>query len=112
MEIELAYAAPDKQILLYLDVPQGTTIQQAIEISQILTTANIDYPIAVGIFGKIRSLDWALQAGDRLELYRPLHADPKEARLKRAKVQHKARAKLIQAANIEAKNKRKNRSKD
>lgn len=88
MEIEIAYATAAKQIILKVTVAEGTTIQQAILQSDILNIAAISMPIeslAVGIFGKQRSLSWELQDGDRIEIYRSLYVDPKTARKIRAK---------------------------
>lgn len=82
MEIEIAYADADTQLLLNLNVPEFTTIEQAIKMAEL----SIDVS-AVGIFGKLRSLDWQVKAGDRIEIYRPLRVNPMEARLERAKVQ-------------------------
>lgn len=84
MEIEVVYAVPDKQTILQLNVAEGTTIEEAIKLSGL-----VDSFVAVGIFGKIRSLNWVLKAGDRVELYRPLRVDPKVARLERAKKSQK-----------------------
>lgn len=87
LRVEVAYALPDRQILLELEVEGGTTVRQAIERSGILRR----YPgiqIArgrVGIFGRRVDLDAPLRDGDRVEIYRPLVADPKEARRRRVK---------------------------
>ncbi len=59
-----------------LVVPIGTTIGQILGENK---------PSAVGVFGKLRSLDYTVQAGDRVEIYQQLHMDPKEARRVRAK---------------------------
>lgn len=59
-----------------LVVPLGTTIGDVL--------GDVE-PAAVGIFGKLRSLEHVLQAGDRIEVYQPLYMDPKEARRVRAK---------------------------
>jgi len=85
-EIEVAYALPDEQILLKTQVEQGATVLDGLEQSGILKKfPQIDIQtVAVGIFGKKSKLDAALSAGDRIEIYRPLIADPKEARKKRA----------------------------
>jgi putative ubiquitin-RnfH superfamily antitoxin RatB of RatAB toxin-antitoxin module len=97
MQIEIVYAAPEKQTILNLHVAEETTIEDALVKSGIFELyPNVgaglragpslgEQQYAVGIFGKIRSLDWVLKAGDRLEIYRPLRVDPKVARLERAK---------------------------
>ena len=86
MIVEVAYALPDKQSLVILEVEEGTTIKEAIEASGILDTYNqIDLTIdKVGIFSKLASLDTVLREKDRVEIYRPLIADPKKVRKERA----------------------------
>lgn len=82
IKIEVAYALPDKQTLLAISVAEGTTVKQGIELSGILQQyAELDLQKnAVGIFGKrVLQVDQQeLQDGDRIEIYRPLQADPKE----------------------------------
>ncbi|HYD33570.1 MAG TPA: RnfH family protein [Methylophilaceae bacterium] len=84
--VEVAYALPKEQIILPLTVKPGTTAQAAIEASGILAKfPEIDIKInKVGIFGKICKLDTPLRHLDRVEIYRPLIADPKEVRRQRA----------------------------
>ncbi|MEM9100967.1 MAG: RnfH family protein [Pseudomonadota bacterium] len=84
--IEVAYALPDKQTLLALQVPEGTRVAEAIHLSGILDKhPEIDTQVnKVGIFSKLAKLDTELRDKDRVEIYRPLIADPKEARRKRA----------------------------
>jgi len=87
IRIEVAYATPDKQTLLSLEVPHGCTVAEAIDLSGIRE----EYPEmeqdlkAVGIFSKKVSLDDELREGDRVEIYRPLLVDPKEMRKQRAR---------------------------
>ncbi len=84
--VEVAYARPDQQQIIELQVLPGCTIQDAIEQSGILQQypeIRLDHN-KVGIFGKLNSLQTSLHAGDRVEIYRPLLADPKAARKKRA----------------------------
>ena len=86
MMIEVAYATPKKQMIIPVLVKNGAKVKEAIELSGILTKfQNIsldDHP--VGIFGKLTTLDHILRDRDRVEIYRPLIADPKEIRRKRA----------------------------
>ena len=84
--IEIAYARPDKQVLIPLKVAEGTTVKQAIESSGISTKfPEIDLAKSkTGIFSKLTKPDTALRDKDRIEIYRPLIADPKEVRKKRA----------------------------
>jgi len=86
MEVEVAYATPEKQVLIRVEVPAGCTVAEAIERSGIRTKfPNIDVnPAALGIFSRKVSPDHVLRAGDRVEIYRPLIADPKEMRKQRA----------------------------
>lgn len=83
--IEVAYATPEQQVLLALSVPENTTVADAIDASGLLTRFPEIELSAVGIFGKICTVQQLLKAGDRVEIYRPLCNDPKEARRQRAK---------------------------
>ena len=86
MKIEVAYALRHKQTLLNIEVGDNASVEDAILQSNILKK----YPEInlkknkVGIFGKITSLDFKLREKDRVEIYRPLIADPKEVRKQRA----------------------------
>jgi putative ubiquitin-RnfH superfamily antitoxin RatB of RatAB toxin-antitoxin module len=84
--VEVAYALPDDQVILKLEVPEGSTAELAIKESGILDRyPDIDLDNQkVGIFGKLKKLTEPLRAGDRVEIYRPLIADPKEVRKQRA----------------------------
>ena len=84
--VELIYPLPQEQQLFEIHVEPETVVSEAIKLSGILE----QYPEIdltdnkVGIFGKVCQLTDPLQDGDRIEIYRPLIADPKEARKKRA----------------------------
>jgi len=84
--VEVAYALPDKQAILALEVPPGTTVIEAAAQSGITDKfEGIDLENAkFGIFGSVVSPTQVLKAGDRVEIYRPLIADPKEVRKARA----------------------------
>ncbi|MDO8926574.1 MAG: RnfH family protein [Sideroxyarcus sp.] len=84
--IEVVYALPDKQTLLKQQVAAGTTALDAIQASGILNKhPEIDIATSkLGIFGKLIKPDTVLREKDRIEIYRPLIADPKEVRRKRA----------------------------
>ena len=86
VKIEVAYALPDKQPVIALQVSAGTTIEQAISQSGILEQfPEIDISKnKLGIFGKLKKADEVVREGDRVEIYRPLIADPKEVRKQRA----------------------------
>jgi|SRR5689334_17549326 putative ubiquitin-RnfH superfamily antitoxin RatB of RatAB toxin-antitoxin module len=87
LHVEVAYALPLEQVLLQLEVEEGTTVAQAVELSGLLVRFPELRPDGgnLGIFGKPVSPDAPVQEGDRVELYRPLVADPKAARRERAK---------------------------
>lgn len=86
IQVEVAYGKEAEQALLAVEGDQGLTVKEAIERSGILKRfPEIDLGTnKVGVFGKLTKLDQALQNGDRVEIYRPLIADPKEQRKKRA----------------------------
>lgn len=86
IDVEIAYARPDAQVILKLRVPADTTVEQAVRDSGILERfPEIELgKNQVGIFGKLNKLDAPLRNGDRVEIYRPLIADPKEVRKQRA----------------------------
>ncbi len=81
----VAYATREEQVIIELSVPDGTTIQEAIQRSGVLSRCpDIDLRRqGVGVFGQARALDYCPRNGDRIEIYRPLVLDPKEARRKR-----------------------------
>ncbi|MBE2894054.1 RnfH family protein [Spirabiliibacterium falconis] len=89
IHIQIAYALPDTYFLHSYQVEQGTTIQSAVLHSGILAQFHeIDLrKNQVGIFARPAKLTDVLQDGDRIEIYRPLLADPKEIRRKRAEQQ-------------------------
>ena len=86
INVEVLYALPHEQTLLSVDVAQGTTLADAVKISGMLERyPDIDLTSnKVGIFGKLSKQDVVLRDKDRVEIYRPLLADPKEVRRKRA----------------------------
>lgn len=86
IRVEVAYARPDKQLIVPVDVEEGTTLVEAVHKSGIREHfPEIDPDTAkLGIFGKAQKPDAVLRAGDRVEIYRALIADPKESRRKRA----------------------------
>ncbi len=88
--VEVTYALPDKQSVITLQVKPGTTILEAVKLSGILEQhPEIDLSESkVGIFSKISPPETVLREKDRVEIYRPLIADPKESRRKRAEKKH------------------------
>ncbi|WP_207847781.1 MULTISPECIES: RnfH family protein [unclassified Pseudomonas] len=96
IEIEVVYAAVDRQVLCTVCVPEGTTVRDAVQKSGI----GAEFPeldlseCPLGIFGKVIADPQVrlIQAGDRIEIYRPLLADPKEVRRLRAAKAAEAKA--------------------
>ena len=86
INVEVAYALPEKQLIIPVNVDEGTTIGGAIVQSGIMMEfPELDVEHSdVGIFGKAAKMTTVLADGDRVEIYRPLIADPKEVRRKRA----------------------------
>ena len=86
INVEVAYALPEKQLIIPVNVDEGTTIRGAIVQSGIMMEfPELDVEHSdVGIFGKAATMTTVLADGDRVEIYRPLIADPKEVRRKRA----------------------------
>ena len=84
--VEVAYALPAEQVILPIKVAAGTTAEVAVKQSGILTKFP-EINLAenkIGIFGKLTQLDTPLRDKDRVEIYRPLIADPKEVRRQHA----------------------------
>ena len=90
--VAVCYALPDASFLVQLEVDAGTTIAEAIAASGVLARfPEIDLARnKLGLFGKLKPADTVLRDGDRVEIYRPLQADPMESRRRRAR--HKAAA--------------------
>lgn len=89
MKIEVAYALEDEQFLFEEEVAEGTTVDQALKASQLLKKfpqLNIEH---VGIFSQIVKHDYVLREGDRIEVYRPLKADPRDRRRKQVEEDRK-----------------------
>lgn len=84
--VEVAYALPEHQQIIALNVEEGSTVREAVERSGVLEQfPEIDLASnKMGIFGKLSKPDTVLRARDRVEIYRPLIADPKEVRKQRA----------------------------
>ncbi len=86
INVEVAYATPEQQIIVNLEVATDATAEQAILASGILKQfPEIELAqTKIGIFGKVCKLDNVLFTGDRVEIYRPLLIGPKEHRRQRA----------------------------
>ncbi|UFM68517.1 RnfH family protein [Leclercia adecarboxylata] len=84
--VEVAYALPEKQYLQRVTLEEGATVEEAIRASGLLTLLS-DIDLAknkVGIYSRPVKLADNVKDGDRVEIYRPLIADPKELRRQRA----------------------------
>lgn len=87
MKVEVAYARPERQRLITLDLAPGATASDAVRASGLAD----EYPdidpedTPLGVFGQACAPTTVLRAGDRVEIYRPLQVDPKEARRRRAR---------------------------
>ena len=92
LSIEVCYALPNEQALIPVELPEGATVQQALDASGILKRyPQIDLEKQkVGVFGKLKPLDTVLADHDRVEIYRPLIVDPKAARQRRVEKTRKA----------------------
>lgn len=86
MDVEVTYARPDVQVIIPVKADANATVEEVIKLSGVLEQfPDIDLAVnKVGVFGKLSKLGAQLQAGDRVEIYRALIADPKESRRQRA----------------------------
>ena len=87
LNVEVVYAAPDRAFVRRLRVPAGTTVSQAVEASGLAAEVpglQVD-PQRLGVFSRPVTPDAPVGEGDRIEIYRPLALDPKEARRRRAR---------------------------
>lgn len=93
IRVEVAYATPESQKIITVDVDDGTTAKQAVVNSKIsdfypeldLNSADLGiFGNALGVRGLPEASEYVLKEGDRVEIYRPLIADPKEVRKRRA----------------------------
>ncbi len=96
LRVEVAYAEPARQLVQAVDLPAEATIGDAVNAALPALQAafpNLDFTtLAVGVWGETANRERLLQAGDRVELYRPLSADPKLARRTRVDQAAKRRA--------------------
>lgn len=91
IRVEVVYATAERQEMVTLELEPGTTVTDAIGRSCLadkFAEFEVD-PARVGIFSRKVGLDHILRDGDRVEIYRPLQVDPKEARRQRALLQSK-----------------------
>ncbi len=84
LQIEVVYALPERQVLRRVSLPGGSTVADAIRASGLREEFPEIDPSCAGIYGKLVGRDAKLSDRDRVEIYRPLRADPKEIRRARA----------------------------
>lgn len=86
IQVEVVYGLAEEQALLSVDVLDGSKVKEVILASNIIEQfPEIDLDkVKVGLFGKLTKMDQTVRARDRIEIYRPLIADPKEVRKRRA----------------------------
>jgi len=82
MRVEVVFAMAEKQELLVIEVPEGSTVAAAIERSRLAGQfPDIDFDtLQAGVWGKPAARGHVVREGDRIELYRPLEMDPRDAR--------------------------------
>ncbi len=81
INVEVAYAEPERQYRRELTVPAGSDVKHVLDQSGFIERHRLDLKVnRVGIFGRLVALDHPVADGDRVEVYRPLTADPKEIR--------------------------------
>lgn len=105
INIEVAFALPEKQTLLEITVAKGSNVESAISESGILNIyPEIDLSKnAVGVWNRTCRLSEVLRDGDRVEIYRPLIADPKDARRRRAeKAKEEGRADKVTGGRVKS----------
>lgn len=85
LSVEVVYATPEDPFVARLVLPLGATIADALNAADVLAArpALRAQALTVGVFGRIRAMTEPLADGDRVEIYRPLRADPKQARSRR-----------------------------
>lgn len=84
LRVEVVFATAAEQAIRRLEVPEGSTLEQAICQSGLELRPQRDGLIRVGVFGRLRALSDLVSDGDRIEIYRELLADPKATRRRRA----------------------------
>ena len=86
VSVEVVYALPDRQLLIAISLPAGSTVADAIKRSNIQASFDGHDLAAMntGIWGRPVARDHVIEDGDRIEIYRPLEIDPREVRRQRA----------------------------
>lgn len=96
LNIEVVYATAKEQICVQVVLPEHSTIAAAIAQAHISTIPEV---LNVGIFGRLRSIDYPLSNGDRVEIYSPLFIDPKDARMQRVNEERRVSRRTKQQQN-------------
>ena len=94
IRILIACVGPRRQTEIAAEIPTGCTLQQALTLlaPQIAASINGEKVTATGVWGKVRPPHYVLRDGDRIEIYRPLKADPKQARRERVEEKRQRRS--------------------
>lgn len=87
VDVEIAFATPDEQVVIDVTLPEGASVAEALRASAIAERfPDFDFGTAsVGVWGRVVARDARVRDGDRIEVYRPLQRDPREARRQRAR---------------------------
>jgi uncharacterized protein len=87
LQVQVVYALPDRQVLIELEVPRGTRVEQAVAQSALAErfTEIAARPLVCAIYGRPVLNSYVLRQGDRVEILRPLRVDPKESRRQAAR---------------------------
>jgi putative ubiquitin-RnfH superfamily antitoxin RatB of RatAB toxin-antitoxin module len=84
LEVEVVYALPGREDSVKLRLPAGTSLLEAVRAAGMLERHPELKTLKLGVYGQVRQPESPARHGDRIEIYRPLAADPKDARRKRA----------------------------
>ncbi|MCW8090228.1 RnfH family protein [Alteromonas sp. ASW11-130] len=103
IKVEVAYALPDRQSIVEVSIAKGATVEEVIKLSNIQTLyPEIDLnQQKIGVWSRVAKLQDEVKDGDRIEIYRPLIADPKEVRKRRAeKAKQEGRADKVTGGRL------------
>jgi uncharacterized protein len=92
LRVSVVLASPGNARLVEVELPVGATLRDAVAVSGLVSQGELDSDsLIAGVFSHVRPLDAPLRDGDRVEIYRPMTIDPKEARRVRAAIRRKRR---------------------
>jgi putative ubiquitin-RnfH superfamily antitoxin RatB of RatAB toxin-antitoxin module len=91
--VTVVYAGPERRLMLAVEVEAGVTVEEAIIASGLLSLEPglLLENLSVGVWNRAARLEQSVREGDRIEIYRPLQVDPKEARRLRADIRRRRR---------------------